>query len=103
MTAAEFWVLGGNSDDMAVEAELKRQGCDPQLADILVEFLPVSFSENAISILGLRRDPVYSRKIVIDSAKDAAWMRVSFANDPVFAAVNRYRDVHAAAQAAICL
>lgn len=90
-TAAEYWVEFGNSDDSPVEQELIRQGCDQDLAFLIVEYLPIALAEHAVQNLGVTRAESYNRQHTDGSSSTYRW-----SDDPIYMAVCDFRNLNAA-------
>ncbi len=92
-SAAELWVSDWNTEHRAVEDHMAAQGCDPELAMIIVEYLPVAFSDHIMENLGVERLPDYRRTLTDGSHVWCRWL-----DDPVYIAVLHYKHEYAASR-----
>ena len=92
-TAAELWVSEWNTEESRIDDMLAAQGCDPELAQIIFEFLPVVFSEHILERMGVTRLPTYSRRLT-----DGSRIECRFEDDPVYLAIRHFMRDEAVAR-----
>ena len=61
--AADAFVCDDKSDEEVVASSLVAQGCHPDLANVIVDYLPSAFAEPVMEKLGASRVPTYERKL----------------------------------------
>ncbi len=89
-TAAELWIKTGNTDEDPVEDILVEQGCDPDLAWIILEYLPAAMAEPVVKKIGAMRIPTYVRRLT-----DGTQVTCEWENDVVYQAISIFRDAEA--------
>lgn len=89
-TAAELWIETGNTDEDPVEDVLVEQGCDRDLAWIILEYLPAAMAEPVVKKIGATRIPTYVRQLT-----DGTQVTCHWEDDVVYQAICIFRDAEA--------
>lgn len=71
--AADLFVGGGEVDEDDVVAGLVSEGCNPDLAQLVVDYLPSGFAEPALEKLGASRTPTYTRNLTNGRSVECKW------------------------------
>lgn len=71
--AASLFVCDAKLDETGIASALVGQGCHPDLANVIVDYLPSAFAERALVKLGLSRVPTYKRKLTDGRKVECDW------------------------------